>query len=113
MCELGCMIVAFTVLLDGIFAAEACSLNHCNKADRSQSFDSSEMRLSSFYTVLRSAQEETKWLDEQTQIFGFTLNTINCIQAVHAFNLISGKVKHSYEQQNLLKNGVITLIWIY
>lgn len=93
--ELGCMILAFTVLLGGIFVAEACSLNHCNKADRSQSFDSSEMRLSSFYTALRSAQEETKWPDEQTEIFKCT---VNCIQAVHAFYLISGKVKmkHSF-----------------
>lgn len=31
------------------FCAKACSLNHCNKADPSQSVDSSEMKLSSFY----------------------------------------------------------------
>lgn len=42
MCELGCMNVAFLVPLDGTFAAKACSLNHCNKPDPSQSFDSSE-----------------------------------------------------------------------
>lgn len=63
MCELGRMNVAFLVPLDGIFAAKACSLNHCNKADPSQSSDSSETGLASFYTALSSAQEETKWLD--------------------------------------------------
>lgn len=45
MCELGCMIVAFLVPLDGIFAAKACSLNHSNEADPSQGFDSSETTL--------------------------------------------------------------------
>lgn len=42
------MNVAFLLPLDGIFAAKACSLNHRNKVDPSQSFDSSEMRLSPF-----------------------------------------------------------------
>ena len=41
MCELGGMNVAFRVPLDGVSAAKACSLNHCNKADPPHSSDSS------------------------------------------------------------------------
>lgn len=63
MCELGCMNVAFLVPLDGIFAAKACSLNHGNKPDPSQSFDSSETGLPSFHNArLDLAREETKRL---------------------------------------------------
>lgn len=45
------------------FTAKACSLNHCNKPDPSQSFDSSETGLPSFCAArLDLAREETKRL---------------------------------------------------
>lgn len=51
----------FSSLWMVFFAAKACSLNHCNKPDPSQSFDSSETRLPSFYAAqLGLAQEETQ-----------------------------------------------------
>lgn len=56
MCELGCMNVGFLLPLDGISAAKACSLNHCNKVDPNQSFDSSDEPA----LVLRNAQIQHK-----------------------------------------------------
>lgn len=50
------MNVVMLVPLDGISAAKGCSLNHCNKADPSQSCDSSEMRLPCFYTAQELAK---------------------------------------------------------
>lgn len=92
-------------LLEGIFAAEACSLNHCNKADRSQRFDSSEIRLFSFYTVLSSEEEETKMTGRTNTDLQLPLNAPLTVykQFMH---LIWSLAKHKfYEQQHLQKNS--------
>lgn len=88
------MNVAFLVPLDGVFAAKACSFNHCNKADSSQSFDSPETRLPSFYTALGSAQEETKWTELTNTDRQLPTNApLTVCKQFCAFNLISGTVK--------------------
>jgi len=98
MCELGYMNVAFLVPLDGVFAAKACSLNHCNKADPSQGFDSSETRLPSFYTALSSAQEETEQTNADLQLTMNAPLTV-CKQFVRfIWYLVQWEIKDSYEQ---------------
>lgn len=84
MCELGCMNVAFLVPLDGVFcAAEACPLNHCNKADSSQSFDSSEARLPSFTSARRRHNGNTyEWTT-------YSLRPVWCLQFKFRFNVNS------------------------
>lgn len=55
MCELSCM-KQFLWMVDAA-AVKASSLNHCNKADPSQSSDSSDVNMSWFYTALRSVPQ--------------------------------------------------------
>lgn len=73
MCELDCMTGAFLVPLDGIFAAKARSLNHCNKADPSQSFDSSETGAA--LALRRSARFSTRGWNKTAELTNADLHS--------------------------------------